>query len=311
LRPRLGYGAAAVIFAAGGFAHAGQASQRQNHVFSDFVTTALGSVPKNAIVISMGDHLTGAVFYFHEVEHLRPDVIHLDRELLGASWYGKRKKRLHPDLFLPDGGYGKFGWNIKRLLDGNPGRPLVVIDRLETWDQSWKEGHKLATNGLVHPIVPKDQYPSYAEWNARDLNALRGYDVMPALRSPIGTWERALGELVLSAQSGRAHLALLYSHENGNAPAPARKAYDMLVDLIAKAGGYDRMGIVAPAGMPKVQLGASVWKDLGIACEILSKTDASFAPRIALAYEQFVAEAGPDDADLPKARAYVQTHSTR
>jgi hypothetical protein len=127
--------------------------QRENRVFADFVTAVFASLPPGAIVITMGDHLTGSVFYFREVEKLRPDVIHLDRELLGTSWYGERKRYLHPDLALPEGGYGPSGWSIKKLLDANPNRPAVVIDRLEAWDQRWKDGYKLATNGLVHPLV--------------------------------------------------------------------------------------------------------------------------------------------------------------
>jgi hypothetical protein len=256
----------------------------------------------------MGDHLTGALFYFHEVEHLRPDVIHLDRELLGTSWYGPRKQRLHPDLSLPEGGYGKAGWNITRLMEGNPHRPVVIIDRLEQWDKSWMKDHKLVIAGLVFLIVDKAQYLSYPEWNALDLKALANYDAVPALRSPEGSWEHIVGDLTLKTQLSRAHMALTLSNENGDALAPARKAYDLLVDLIAKVGGYERMGIVSVPGVPQAQLAPSVWKDLGIACGILAKTDPAFAPKMLIAYEKFIAEAGPEDADLPKARAYLQTH---
>ena len=307
-RERWAPACAALVFVGGALAHASECNQRHNRVFSDFVTTAFASLPPNAIVITMGDHLSGSVFYFREVEKLRTDIIHLDRELLGFPWYGQRKRRLYPDLTLPEGGYGQRGWNIKKLLDGNPARPLVVIDRLETWDQSWKDGYKLATNGLVHPLVPRSQFPSFEEWALRDSKAMGNYDVMEALRAPDGTWENALGQLVLTTQGGRAHLALVYSTDAGNLPAPARVSINLLEDIIAKAGGDKTLGIPGQFGLHQLLIGSTVWKDLGIGYEILSRVDPSYRPRVALAYEKFVERAAPDDADLPAVRGYLEQH---
>ena len=300
--------AATLVFGAGAAAHAGECNQRHNRVFADFVTTAFASLPPNAIVITMGDHLTGSVFYFREVEKLRTDVIHLDRELLGFSWFGQRKRRLHPDLYLPEGVYGKHGWNIKKLLDGNPTRPLVIIDRLDTWDQSWKDGYKLATNGLVHPLVPESQFPNFEQWILRDRKAMGSYDVLPALRARQGTWENALGQLVITTQGGRAHLALVYSNQAGNAPVPARASVDLLEDIIAKAGGDKALGIPGRPGLLPLSIGPTVWKDLGIGYEILSRTNPSYAARVPLAYEKYVERAAADDADLPAARRYLEQH---
>ena len=307
-RARWAPACALLLLGAGVAAHGGECNQRHNRVFADFVTTAFASLPKNAIVITMGDHLTGSVFYFREVEKLRPDVIHLDRELLGFSWYGARKRRLHPDFFLPEGGYGRRGWNIKKLLDGNPGRALVVIDRLEPWDESWKDGYKLATNGLVHPLVPTQDFPSFTEWLARDRQAMGNYDVVPALGARDGSWEKMLGSLVMATQDGRAHLSLVYSTDAGNAPAPARTSVALLEDVIAKSGGDEMLGIRAFRGIHQLMIGPNVFKDLGIGYEILSHVDPTYTPRVAIAYEKFVERADPTDVDLAAARRYVEEH---
>jgi hypothetical protein len=179
---------------------------------------------------------------------------------------------------------------------------------LDAWDQSWKDGYKLATNGLVHPLVPASQFPTFEQWSGRDHVALGNYDVLPALRAPEGSWENAIGKLVMTTQGGRAHLALVYSNESGNAPAPARAAVALLEDLIAKAGGDKTLGIAGTPGMRELYLSPNVWKDLGIGYEILSRVDGSYAPKVALAYEKFVERAAPDDADLPAARQYVEQH---
>ena len=307
-RARWAPACALVLLGAGAAAHAGECNQRHNRVFADFVATAFASLPRNAIVITMGDHLTGSIFYFREVEKLRPDVIHLDRELLGFSWYGERKRRLHPDLTLPEGGYGRRGWNIKRLLDGNPSRPLVIIDRLETWDESWKDGYKLASNGLVQPLVPINEFPSFDEWLVRDRRAMGNYDVIPALSARDGSWEKMIGQLVMGTQGSRAHLALVYSTDSGNAPAPARTAVALLEDLVAKAGGDEALGIRARPGMRQLFVGPTVFRDLGIGYEILSKVDRRFLPKVAISFEKFAERADAKDVDAAAARKYVEQH---
>jgi len=302
---RLSLAGAALVFLAGAVINA-DAGQRRNTVFRDFISTAFASLPSDAIVVTMGDHVTGAVFYFHEVEKLRPDVIHLDQQLLGYRWYCDRALRRHPDLVLPAGVYLPGGFTIKQLMDANRNRPLVVLDRLVTWDESWKDGYKLATTGLTHPLVPTDRFPAFEQWAERDRQAMGSYDPMPALLSPAGSWEQMLGELALNMQTSRAHLALVYSHDMGNAEVPARLAVTLMEQVVSRAGGSPALSIAAAPGVPSLDLHSTIFKDLGIGYEILSRIDPAFALRTVKAWELFVANAPASDPDLPAAQAYVQ-----
>jgi len=94
------------------------------------------------------------------------------------TWpYGQRKRRLCPDLCLPEGGcYGPRGYNMKQILDGNPRRPMFVIDKLNAWDDSWSRGYNLVSYGLVPALVPDGQRPSFEEWATRDSKAMANYD---------------------------------------------------------------------------------------------------------------------------------------
>ena len=297
---------AGAVFAVGVAVHAKEANGHNNTVLRDFVTTAFASLPPDAIVISVGDGVTNSAFYLHEVEKLRPDVIHLARTYLAAPWYTARQRRLHRDFYLPEGGYGQNGWNIKRLLDRNPNRPVMVIGHLDDWDQSWQEGYKLITLGLVHSLVPTNQFPSYDEWAERDGKAIGSYDVVPALRAPSESWENALGQRVLGTQVGRAHLCLVYSAEQGDAPEPARNALRLLEDVIAKTGGDEKLGIAGWPGVRKLDTGPAVWRDLGIAYQILSRRDNQYAPRISVAYQRFIERAAADDPELPAVRQILE-----
>ena len=302
---RLSLASAGLVFLAGAAVNA-SAGQRGNTVFRDFVTTAFASLPRNAIVITMGDHLTGSVFYFREVENLRPDVIHLDEQLLGLRWYCDRVLRRHPDLVIPAGVYLPGGFNIKQLMEANRDRPLVVLDKLEPWDQSWKDGYKLATTGLTQPLEPANRYPSFEQWAERDRQAMANYNPIPALLHPVGSWERVLGELALNMQASRAHLALIYSHDAGNAPAPARLSVDLLEQVVRRSGGSPALGIPAESGLATLELHPAIFKNLGIGYEILARTDPSFVPRTVKAWELFLAKAPATDPDVPAARGYVE-----
>lgn len=307
-RPHLAFSLPVLLLVLGLAANGGRGSRRDHRVFSDFATVALRSLPPNAILVTYGDHVSGAISYFHEVEKLRPDVIHLDREMLASPWYGRHKTRLHPDLHLPPGGYGRSGYAIKQVLDANPTRPLAVIDKLDAWDESWTQDYKLVTYGLVHLLVPAAQFPSFFEWTTRDQQALRGYDVVPAMRSPKGTWENALGQLVLTTQGLRAHIALVYALKAGADPTAAGLATTLLEDVIAKTGGDAELGIPGVAGLPQMIVGAPAWRDLGVCYEILARRDTSYVPRVRKAVERFIENAPPDNPDLAAARKYLELH---
>jgi hypothetical protein len=298
---------APALFASGIAANWAEGNQRNNTVFRDFVTAAFASLPANSILVSMGDHLSGALIYFHEVEKLRPDVIHLDRELLGYPWYCERKKRQHPDLHLPPGTYSASprSWKIQQLMDANPQRSLAVLDRLEEWDQSWKKSSLLVTIGPIHYLLSPDRYPSFGEWAARDQETSARFDPLPALRYPAGTWERQLAETTLNAQAGRANVALLYGMRPETGAAPALVARRLLEQVLRYAGGSPELGIAGEPGLPVTEIAALAFKNLGIAYQQLIRTDASYVDRTVKAFQEFVKRAKPTDPDMGNVRAFL------
>jgi hypothetical protein len=306
--PRLSYALPILAIAVGVKTNGSAASRRNDFVFADFAKAALDSLPPNAILITVSDHVSGAISYFHEVEGLRPDVVHLDRELLSFPWYCQRKRRTHPELYLPEGGYGRRGWNVRQLLEGNSNRPVGVIPLLDDWDDSWTPDYKLAPEGLVHWLVRKDRFPNYQEWLVRDQQASRDYDVVPALRFGQGTWESALAQLVLTTQGVRAQRALAYSLEHGNDPIPARRCIGLFEDIIAKAGGEPTLGIAGTPNLPQLDIAPSVWRNLGICYDLTSHEDPSYLPRVGVAVMKFAERAKPGDPDLPAARKYLEVH---
>jgi hypothetical protein len=289
----------------GALTQGGRVNQRSNRVFVDFARTAASSLPQQAILVTIGDHVTGAMSYFLEVEKLRPDVIHLDREMLTFPWYKQRKIRLHPDFNLPE---GNVRVTFKKLLEDNPSRPLVVIDDIYAQDESWTEGYKLVSEGLVHPIVPNDKYPTFEQWRENDRKAIGEYTVIPALQFPENSWEHAIGELVLKTEGTRAHVALVYSLERNKDPDAALRCAALLEDVIATTGGDPKLHIRDKVGGNRFAIGAGAWRDLGVCYEILARKDPAYTARVAVAVQRFMENAPPDDPGVAAAKKYLEMY---
>ena len=58
----------------------------------------LQTAPTNAILLTEGDHLIFDLWYYQQAEHIRPDLLLVDADLLAFDWYRARLGRLHPEL---------------------------------------------------------------------------------------------------------------------------------------------------------------------------------------------------------------------
>ncbi len=77
-----------------------QVNQSDVYTFRDYTKAVLNSCDKNAVLMSYEwDYLVSPSYYFQYVEHYRPDVTVIDKELLRRSWYYKQLANDHPDLF--------------------------------------------------------------------------------------------------------------------------------------------------------------------------------------------------------------------
>ena len=76
--------------------HYSAADQSGNHIAENYAHDLLGGLPPNALLVMRGDENYTSVSYAQNVEHLRPDVVALDAELLKLPSYVEQMKREHP-----------------------------------------------------------------------------------------------------------------------------------------------------------------------------------------------------------------------
>lgn len=81
----------------------------------------LKQAPPGAILLTAGDRSTFSLWYFQSVEHKRPDLLVVDRNLLGFAWYRQRLRRREPELG------GLTGYNLEQFRRANE-RPVCDVN---------------------------------------------------------------------------------------------------------------------------------------------------------------------------------------
>jgi hypothetical protein len=76
----------------------GAGSKQGDYVACDHAMNTLASAEQNATIITDWWDVYSPVFYLQHVEHARPDVCMIDKELLRRSWYFKYLARAYPWL---------------------------------------------------------------------------------------------------------------------------------------------------------------------------------------------------------------------
>jgi hypothetical protein len=104
----------------------------------------LREAPADAIVISSLDYFSGSLFYLQQAEHQRPDVVILAYGLASSDWHWRHLHATHPALVPIDVRGGTRNARIRRFLDANQNRPVLV----ENLDIAHHVGLRSCAGGL-------------------------------------------------------------------------------------------------------------------------------------------------------------------
>jgi hypothetical protein len=132
-------------------AHIKDVDQSQNHLVEDYVSNLLESVPPGAMLVSpQWDYTVSPLVYLQAVEHLRPDLTVVDKNLLmNRSWYFLQLERNNPGIFrhvLAE--RDAFMEQLLKFERGEPFNPGVIQQR---WDAFM--GRFLATSMAERVVV--------------------------------------------------------------------------------------------------------------------------------------------------------------
>ncbi len=71
----------------------------KNYLVEDFTKNMVSNLDKNAVIISsQWDYWNSAFWYYQKVEHLRKDIVLIEKELLRRTWYPYQLAKWYPEV---------------------------------------------------------------------------------------------------------------------------------------------------------------------------------------------------------------------
>lgn len=135
----------------------------KNYLVHDYTLNLLNGLPQNAIVLSwQWDFFISASIYFQQVEHVRPDVVVIDKELLRRTWYLNQLKYTHPDLYEKMApALDAFRVNLVRFEREEPYDPAEIEQQYKNVIKGFVDYNIAARPVFVTAEVEKEYTPGY------------------------------------------------------------------------------------------------------------------------------------------------------
>ena len=153
--------------------------QHANYMVEDYTRNILANLPKNSLIISYEwDFFVSASLYFQHVEHVRPDIVVIDKELLRRSWYFDQLHTMYPEViqrskkevhgFLKEldkfehglpyeyaAIEGRYNSLIKSFITNNQDRQCFVTPEIE---QNYTAGYNRVPYGFCYLLTTSARY---------------------------------------------------------------------------------------------------------------------------------------------------------
>lgn len=168
-------------------------NESDDYAVEKYTRDILTSLPPNSVVLSFQwDIFVSGSLYYQHVDHVRNDIIVIDKELLRRSWYAAEVHRRHAFLFpKPDPEYAAYRANLRLFENGLPydpnsiqhtysdfireiiggalktGRDVFVGPEME---DKYLYGYNKVPYGLMYELTTDTNYVPY---NSAGLNGFR------------------------------------------------------------------------------------------------------------------------------------------
>lgn len=174
--------------------HWNSQNQSKNFYFEKFGSSILRNLPQNALLLSQGDHVQGAIRYVQTVKGYRTDVKLVDIAFLTFPWSKRWLNHNFPEIRLPkNGNYLPSDYNMKDLIEENLSKfPIFVINGFYPWDHSTENVYQNVSWGFTERIVPKTQLIAPEVWREANDTIFESFPILELARYPTGSWEASI-----------------------------------------------------------------------------------------------------------------------
>lgn len=134
----------------------------RNFIVADYAANLLATADPGAIVITTGDAVSGSLWYARLALGQRPDVVHVEANLLYRDWYCRQLGRDHPEATPSDITRVRPDERVHYLIAANLGRRPVLSHSL------YLDRYENVPQGLLTRLEPKGAAVDAASVMARN-----------------------------------------------------------------------------------------------------------------------------------------------
>jgi 4-amino-4-deoxy-L-arabinose transferase-like glycosyltransferase len=222
--------------------HYSDADRSSDDVALHYAQDVLQPLAPNALLLMRGDENFTSLFYAQFVDHLRPDVVALDTEMLKLPTYVEQKRREHPNLVIPFRSYDGGGdTSLNDLVRANlHRRPVYYVGAQEEKDFGKPFDSLIA--GLATQLVSKGSAPD------REARLLRDPGLVENLHFPLGSYPDTSWEAAIAEDYSAPAFDLAYALQRSGGTAGARAAERLFRIVIrldpTQAAAYKNLGLL-------------------------------------------------------------------
>lgn len=238
-------------------------------------------MPRDALVLTEGDLITGSMRFMQASKHERPDVLIVDQEELSRAWGVAVHQRALPAVVFPAPRFHPREANAFSLLQlvmaNLPQRPVVMCGGWKPGDDS-VEVLSSWPRGLCTQVFRPGTQPSLAAWLQESATWVPQDDRVMDGRWEEGSWDAVVQHDLLDVNPRRALHVMVSPDADGDTQARFSVAADLLQEHVKRH----------PNSPPHV------FKNVGLACSRVGRT-----PCMVDAWRRYLRDGDPTDADRP------------
>ncbi len=130
-------------------------NQRDNYIVENYNRNILLTLPENAILFTLGDSVSGPLWYLQLGQGERKDVILIENSLLTRDWYLKNLIKHHPEIVPPNIDGLNPALRFKEMIDYNKSRHQLYAT-FNNDKNNQNNNYKFLPQGILYKIVNSD-----------------------------------------------------------------------------------------------------------------------------------------------------------
>ncbi len=151
-------------------------NQRHNNIVENYSQNVLRSVSDDAILFTLGDSVSGPLWYLHLTGQTSPNIRIVEYSLLTRDWYVKNLQTLYPEIIPSDLIQTSLTDRFQNIINYNLGRQSIYAT-FNNDEPASEQSYIFLPHGLIYKIIKSDQSVSFEDFKKTNTDLWSQYNL--------------------------------------------------------------------------------------------------------------------------------------